>query len=309
MLGKLMRHEFKQTGKLLVPVFAGLLVLVLVTCILSLCGGMQAASGTSSTFVTSYGDDGNTATTMILNGDGFSGQSILSTITGIFFFITILYMVAFVMGVIIVCGMRFYKNLLGDEGYLMFTLPVSAAQQVGSKLTVAVTWTLGAVLTAMLSVIAIALSSIVRVPGLWAEFWNDFSQIGVRTEGMAGGMLAIMLLALIVGIAFMYSMLYCAMAIGSQWMQNRMLASIIAYIGISTVLQIVTMFGTLGVATAFKDQLMNWAKNLAHTTINVTQILQLMMSNIGIMCGLAALVSAIFFVITRYFLTKRLNLA
>ena len=33
---------------------------------------------------------------------------------------------------------RFYKNLLGDEGYLMFTLPVTVAQHIWSKVIVAV---------------------------------------------------------------------------------------------------------------------------------------------------------------------------
>ena len=33
---------------------------------------------------------------------------------------------------------RFSKNLLGDEGYLMFTLPASVSQHITAKLVVAV---------------------------------------------------------------------------------------------------------------------------------------------------------------------------
>ena len=55
--------------------------------------------------------------------------------------------VAFTLAIFGVCLMslvlmvqRFYKNLLGDEGYVMFTLPVSIHQQVWSKLIVSAVW-------------------------------------------------------------------------------------------------------------------------------------------------------------------------
>ena len=35
---------------------------------------------------------------------------------------------------------RFYKGLLGDEGYIMFTLPASVHQHVWSKLIVSAVW-------------------------------------------------------------------------------------------------------------------------------------------------------------------------
>ena len=45
---------------------------------------------------------------------------------------------------------RFYKNLMTDEGYLMFTLPVSRSQLIWSKLMVALAWgVLSAVLAAL----------------------------------------------------------------------------------------------------------------------------------------------------------------
>ena len=45
---------------------------------------------------------------------------------------------------------RFYKSLLGGEGYLMFTLPVSRSQLIWSKLLVALVWSvLSTVLAAL----------------------------------------------------------------------------------------------------------------------------------------------------------------
>lgn len=48
-----------------------------------------------------------------------------------------LFMAAFVLTLIIQIQ-RFSKNLLGDEGYLMFTLPASVSQHITAKLVVAV---------------------------------------------------------------------------------------------------------------------------------------------------------------------------
>ena len=46
---------------------------------------------------------------------------------------------------------RFYKNLMTDEGYLMFTLPVSRSQLIWSKLIVSMAWgILSAVLAALM---------------------------------------------------------------------------------------------------------------------------------------------------------------
>ena len=57
------------------------------------------------------------------------------------FIITVLPMVLLValyvaMGIFMLVFIinRFYKGLLGDEGYLMFTLPVSVSEHIGSKL-------------------------------------------------------------------------------------------------------------------------------------------------------------------------------
>ena len=43
---------------------------------------------------------------------------------------------------LVVVIQRFYKSLLGDEGYLMFTLPVETWKLVMSKLLVAIFWIL-----------------------------------------------------------------------------------------------------------------------------------------------------------------------
>mgnify|MGYP006988889638 CR=1 FL=1 len=55
--------------------------------------------------------------------------------------------VAAVVMTVVLMVSRFYRNLLRNEGYLMFTLPVSAHALVWSKLIVSLVWFL---LTALL---------------------------------------------------------------------------------------------------------------------------------------------------------------
>ena len=63
---------------------------------------------------------------------------------------------------------RFFRGLLGDEGYLMHTLPVSPWQLIGSKL-------LCAVVTTLLSIVVAILSILLIMPISWINILDMFS--------------------------------------------------------------------------------------------------------------------------------------
>ncbi|MEG2929906.1 MAG: hypothetical protein RR846_10225, partial [Oscillospiraceae bacterium] len=65
--------------------------------------------------------------------------------------LTGLAVVTFLMGIL-----RFKKNLLGDEGYLMFTLPVQRWQLVMAKVISSVVWSIAGVLVGVLSIFVVA---------------------------------------------------------------------------------------------------------------------------------------------------------
>ena len=93
MLRKLLKHEFRATGRIMLPLF-GILLLVSV-------GANFSSRG-------------------MLNSD----SSLLRTLGTIFIMLFIVGI--FAVGIISFVLMinRFYKNLLQDEGYVMMTLPV-----------------------------------------------------------------------------------------------------------------------------------------------------------------------------------------
>ena len=53
---------------------------------------------------------------------------------------------------------RFYKNLLTSEGYLMFTLPVSVSKLIWSKLIVIVIWMILSVIVGVIACLILVMS-------------------------------------------------------------------------------------------------------------------------------------------------------
>lgn len=135
MLGKLMKHEFHATGRFGLP----------------LCGVMLALSAVAGVALRAGGSG------------RYSQWEEVGT------FIVVLYglsVFAVSIGVFIILVQHFKRNLLGDEGYLMRTLPVSIHELLLSKLFVALLWYAAALLFILLSVLLVAVFS-----GAWSLKW------------------------------------------------------------------------------------------------------------------------------------------
>lgn len=112
MLTKLLKYEWKATGRVILPIAGGVLVLNLVS---SLLGH----------FVN------NTSHTMPWVG----------FLTALLTLATFLGMLA-VLAVCFFASVQRYYKLLGEQGYLMLALPVHAWQHIAAKLICGVLWTL-----------------------------------------------------------------------------------------------------------------------------------------------------------------------
>ena len=100
MLGKLIKHELRGSGRTMLP-------FILVSLFLSVMAGLSMRA--------------------MEHQQDYSWFNILFGIV-IFLFVAGL-MAVCIMSVVVVIN-RFRQNLLGDEGYLMFTLPVSVDQHL-----------------------------------------------------------------------------------------------------------------------------------------------------------------------------------
>lgn len=223
MLGKLIKHEFRATARIMLPVMGALLVLALLAN-LSIRG---LTSGLSDVPV----------------------LRILFVLIVVFFGIAI---IATIVMAIVLMVSRFYRNLLKDEGYLMFTLPVSAHELVWSKLIVSMVWFLltGLLIFLVMGLTALNLANtnlemIIEQFPSWQEISQFLREAGIQREVItlicqAG--LGILLGAIVTCLHF-----YAAMSLGHMFTKDKILLSIVFFIGISFAFNLLsTAYGFVG---------------------------------------------------------------
>ena len=96
-------------------------------------------------------------------------------------------MIAVTVMTTVVMVLRFYRNLLRDEGYLMHTLPVSVHSLVWSKLIVSLCWFAVTFLVILLTMLLTGLIQSGASLGeffagfpSWAEIQAALEQVGIR---------------------------------------------------------------------------------------------------------------------------------
>lgn len=210
MLGKLFKHEFKTTGKILLPLE---LILIGVT--------LLGAAVINIPFL--RGDS-------VIAGIIIAGL-VLFYVLGVFalFIVTYIYLT-----------IRFYRSMYSDEGYLTHTLPVSTSSILNTKIVVSVFWVFLTLILTVLSIFCLSLSAayaadvlqdLPPLPELCAEFEHA---MGLSVGGFIGWGFLFLFLSSCSGIL----MIYCSISIGQLFNKYKVLASIITYIIIYIVLQI-----------------------------------------------------------------------
>lgn len=205
----------------------------------------------------------------------------------------------------IISVIRFYKNMYSAEGYLTFTLPASNSQHIFVKLCTAVLWQISCFFTVVLA------WSIMLVGGdggsisseiVGTELWNELAKI-IGT----GNLVAYAIELVIAIIAMMvYSMLlvYTCITIGQTAKKHRIGKAVgvyfIYYYAMQAITSILATLGGYYVTDSFFND------SLAETTIEST----IMLIHI-VLCGailISAAISLVFWLVTRYIMTKKLNL-
>ena len=273
MLRKLMKHEFRATGRVLLPLFGILLLAAL-----------------AARFSVGF----------LLETDSWFLNLVGSLLT-LAFFLAIL---AVCLMALITMVNRFRTNLLGDEGYIMFTLPASVHQQIWSKLIVSTVWFAATVLVIILACCITAFD--IRFMGeLWREMKNivhaviQYNHMDVVANGAAFALEALILC--ILGSVSFCLRAYSAMAIGFSRPNHKGLFSVAAYIGIGVVLQIL---GGIVISLLndswFHRLLLGWEPNVS--------VVAGMHLGMWLLILLEIIYAAVFYFLTVYFLQKHLNL-
>ena len=205
-------------------------------------------------------------------------------------------MAAFVVTAVILIQ-RFYKNLLGSEGYLMFTLPVTVSQHLLSKTIIAVVMIALSGLSALISIFIFADKMILSMDEVWQAF-TGLSNLLPHSGQEFLFELELLVLA-VLGIAGM-----ALFALGHLASRHRLLMSIVWYVVLSTALQVLLLMVMMGAGNAvpepFVDLMKVWWSGI--TPIGAAHLM------LRFCCVFALISDAVYFLVTRWILVHKLNL-
>ncbi len=274
MLGKLLKHEFRATSRVMLPVFLALLALSVLA---------------------------NFAI-RIMERD--NNPIVLELACGLIVVAFSICLVAAILITVILMVQRFHNNLLTDEGYLMFTLPTSIHNLICSKIIVSVVWFI-------LTIVVILLSALLCCMNM--EMLTSFSQVmhqllqglpmltSIETVSNLGfiieGIVLVLVCCSILCLEF-----YAAMAVGYGFANRKGLMSVIFFF----IFQFVSQFLTTALLLLATDNpvSIHFMDELAVTLSGPAQVHVAML----IIIAFCLIYFAIFYVITALSLKKRLNL-
>ena len=262
MLGKLLKQDFRATARIMLPLYAAVPVLGLFTGLI---------------------------TRLCENQNGFLIRAIGALVS----FVFSLSLIAAVETTVVLMILRFYRNLMTDEGYLMFTLPVSTTELICSKLIVSVVWFLGALAVDALGLLVTGrFGSYQDAVRFQVTYTFGMPMTGAQSAGLIIEFVAFLLLCCVA----LCLMTYAAMAIGQSFKKNKGLMSVVFFfvLWIGTRIVLTLIFGAF-----------YWP---ATSAVNTMTVLQALWTVLGCACVGALAFCAGFFFLTHGMLRKHLNL-
>ena len=273
MLRKLMKYDLRAMGRVLLPVWAGAVLLALVML------GLQ--------FLPTWFP-------ALLSGSYRMTLSLLYSLA----------MLAAVVAVTIVCVvvnlLRTY-GMLGQSAYLMFSLPATTGQLMLSRFLCAV----GSTAVSMGLTVGLLAALTATAPAV--QLHANGSDILILPVGETAPAFWGLFVLLCTGLCFAYTVVLACVAIGGQWPQQRLGATVVCYLGLSYgqgILSFALIFGLILVSeTVGRDlvtRLSAWMSLHLYTGIGL------------IACGLTllfALFGGILWAVAHRLLSRRLNLA
>lgn len=267
MLGKLMKYELKACGRIFLPLYLGILFLA-------------AINGVN------LGANFNTVDGFPMDPSALNTQTILSMI------LIALFVALFVITIVLTIQ-RFKKNLLDDEGYLMFTLPVKSSNLILSKFLVALIYGITSVIVALLSFFIIgAIGGDFNI----SDFLYVFAQQSMFSEN--GAFFIYIILGTLIEYSIFVLTIYLSLSAGQlpQLSKYRVAAGVILFFIINLIISNIQSF--VGSNLFAEGIEIEATSNLTSTIISYMSANLLLNIIIGL----------ILFLSTNWILNKKLNL-
>lgn len=203
MLKKLTKHELYATGRIFLPIYAIMLLLSLINRVL-------------------FGIDNISRP--------------LNTLRGFMVAAYVISIIATLVVTFVIMILRFYRNLMSDEGYLMFTLPVKTSQLINAKLIVSLLWNITCVIVVAASLFIVLGTA--KNMAMFRDVLDTFFTVLKDTYGSSYVWLIVEYIVLIlVGLIQQILLIYVSIAIGHMLNDHKVIGSFAAYIGIHIIIQ------------------------------------------------------------------------
>ena len=269
MLRKLTKYEFKASGRLLLPLYAGILIMAVLSGIFTRISSEAFADSAANMpkFISFF-----TTISMVLY--------ILSIMAGVF--------LNFIVSII-----RFKRNLFDAEGYLMNTLPVTTSQNITAKMFAASAYQILGMLVCAVSVFIFMLISVDKFFINFTDFFELLWKFMLKTE--SGNLILFAIEAVVIAIVSFFCinlMFYAAISVGHSANSHRVAKSIGVYILLYVIGQIILFYIVPAVISIIP---------IPYTMLSMHIIL------IGTAVA-EAVYAAAYFLITHYFIKNKLNL-
>lgn len=213
---------------------------------------------------------------------------------------------------------RFYQNLLGREGYLMHTLPVTETQLILSKLITSMVWVLCSGLVGIVCITGMVSISVIAPETFGMVDWNGWKQLWGMLYGELGAKFWLVTFwTILINLARLASLILCVYAacmIAHQFPKHVMVAGILAFIGLNIVeTQIDKLLGTNDVNMIVDVTYRVVGVNVTGVSYGVTPMRWLtaaLGTDVGyLFCfAVTAAIAAAYFFLTRWLMKNKLNL-
>ncbi len=250
MLKKLMKYEFLATYRYYAPIFAGILVMAGLNRLL-----MTISANSSETSVGS----------------------------GLTYLIYILLILSLPIVTLVISIWRYSKNLLEDEGYLMFTLPVTTNQLFFSKYFTTLIWEVASFVIAVGSAFLIGFFQIPSLSNLFGVYLQPILLILVILSILAVLCASVFSLYTVVSLSYLL------------FKEHRILGLIVSYIIYSIVSNLLTILISAIIGSIFANIIADAEVATAYGSL-ISIIL--CYSVLGVLC----------YFFSHHCLTKKLNL-
>lgn len=270
MLGKLIKHEWKNSWKIPTIILAALFVMTIIT--------------------------GLTFAAPIFQNSNYEGTGVAIVFVWLLFYAVI---IGASLGITLYMAIRFYKSMFTDEGYLTHTLPVSKHELMLSKVIPMSIWQLITSVSIVLSLFIVggmAIFFLSQNEVTWAELQRVFQDFFSAFQGAKIGSFLFSIILLMLAGCFSGTLtIIGSISLGQMIGKHKILGSIGGYFFITTVIQIVTMIlimpGILMNSNASDVEIFSWLRNTYYG------------------CSVLSVVVAIGLYFMSYFLvSKKLNL-